>query len=61
MKFASNKWSCAYQGVKNVRFFGKFDVLCFLETPALRLPFCLITDKINFIPFGPISEIDCVK
>ena len=27
-------------------------------TCFLRLPFCLITDKINFIPFGPISEID---
>ena len=23
-------------GVRNVRFFGKFDVLCFLETSALR-------------------------
>ena len=28
--------TCAYQGVRNVRFFGKFDVLCFLETPVLR-------------------------
>ena len=29
--------TCAYQGggVRNVRFFGKFDVLCFLGTPAL--------------------------
>ena len=27
---------CAYQGVRNVRFFGKFSVLCFLETPVLR-------------------------
>ena len=27
---------CAYQGVRNVRFFGRFDVLCFLETPVLR-------------------------
>ena len=27
--------TCAYQGVRNVRFFGKFDVLCFLETPVL--------------------------
>ena len=26
----------AYQRVKNVRFFGKFGVLCFLETPILR-------------------------
>ena len=27
-------------------------------TCFLRLSFCLITDKMNFIPFGPISEID---
>ena len=27
--------------VRNVRFFGKFDVLCFLETPVLR--FALLT------------------
>ena len=27
---------CAYQRVRNVRFFGKFGVLCFLETPVLR-------------------------
>ena len=26
----------AYQGVRDVRFFGKFGVLCFLETPVLR-------------------------
>ena len=26
--------TCAYQGVRNVRFFGIFDVLCFLETPV---------------------------
>ena len=37
---------CTYQGVSNVRFFGKFDVLCFLETPILRfalLPYYLWT------------------
>ena len=28
--------TCAYQGVRNVCFFGKFGVLCFLETPVLR-------------------------
>ena len=28
--------SCAYQGVKNVRFFEKFGILCFFETPVLR-------------------------
>ena len=26
----------AYQGLRNVRFFGTFNVLCFLETPVLR-------------------------
>ena len=28
--------TCAYHGVRNVRFFGKLCVLCFLETPVLR-------------------------
>ena len=28
--------TCAYLGIRNVRFFGKFDVFCFLETPVLR-------------------------
>ena len=28
--------TCAYQGVRNVCFFGKFGVFCFLETPVLR-------------------------
>ena len=28
--------TCTYQGVRNVRFFGKSDVFCFLETPVLR-------------------------
>ena len=28
--------TCAYQGIRNVRFFGKFDVLFFIETPVLR-------------------------
>ena len=27
---------CAYQGIKNVCFCGKFGVFCFLETPVLR-------------------------
>ena len=41
-KFQENKArqictrKCAYQGVKNVCFCGKFGVLCFLETPVLR-------------------------
>ena len=34
----------AYQGVRNVRFCGKFGVLCFLETPVFRFALCLITD-----------------
>ena len=33
-------------GGKKSWFFGKFGVLCFLETPVLKPPFCLITDKI---------------
>ena len=28
--------TCAYRGIKNVRFCGKFGVLCFLEAPVLR-------------------------
>ena len=31
---------------KEIFVFGKFGVLCFLETPALRLTFCLITNDI---------------
>ena len=27
--------ACAYQGVRNIRFFGQFDVLRFLVTPVL--------------------------
>ena len=29
--------TCAYRGVKKCSFFGEFDVLCFFETPVLRL------------------------
>ena len=28
---------CAYQGVRNICFFRKFGMLCFLETPVLKL------------------------
>ena len=28
--------TCAYQRVRNVCFFGKFGVICFIETPVLR-------------------------
>ena len=31
--------TCAYQGVKNVRFFGKFGVLCILVTSPLWFAF----------------------
>ena len=36
-----SKYPCtkAYQGVRNVRFLGKFGMLCFLETPVLRFAF----------------------
>ena len=40
---------CAYQGVRNGRFFGKFDMLCFFETPVLRfvlLPYVLHLESI---------------
>ena len=43
--------TCAYQGVRNVRFFGKFDVLCFLETPVFRfalLPYCRRNNAFDF-------------
>ena len=39
--------TCAYQGVRNVLFFGKLGVLCFLETPVMRFVFCRITDDIT--------------
>ena len=33
------KTNISNRGVRNVRFFGKFDVLCFLKTPVLRCAF----------------------
>ena len=33
-------------GGKKCSFFGKFDVLCFLETPVLKFALVLITDKL---------------
>ena len=36
--------TCAYQGVRNVCFFGKFGVLFFLKHLFWDLPFCVITD-----------------
>ena len=46
--------TCAYQKVRNVRFFGKFDVLCFPETPVLRfaiLPYYWRIKNVFFIQF----------
>ena len=48
--------TCAYQRVRNVRFFRKFGVLCFVETTVLRFVlspyYRRIYDKINFMaPF----------
>ena len=43
--------TCAYQGLTNVRFFGKFGVLCFLVTPVLKfalLPYCRELANMNF-------------
>ena len=47
--------TCAYQWVKNVRFFGKFGVFCFFATSVLRFAFfavlptiCRITDNIPY-------------
>ena len=51
----------AFQGVRNVCFFGKFSVLCFLEIPVLRFP--LLTyyrqnDKISNNIFLAKFELD---
>ena len=37
--------TCAYRGVRNVSFFGKFDVFFFLKHLFWDSPFCLITKK----------------
>ena len=34
-------------GGKKCLFLGKFDVLCFLETPVLRFTLSLITDEVT--------------
>ena len=39
---------------KKCLFFGKFGVLCFLETPFWDSPFCLITDELLISPPFPI-------
>ena len=40
--------TCAYLGVRNVCFSEKFGLLCFLVTPVLKFPFCLIADDKRF-------------
>ena len=44
--------TCVYQGVRNVRFFGKLGMLCFLETPVLR--FALLTYYRRMDPWLPL-------
>ena len=44
----------AYQGVKNVRFFEKFDVLYFLETPVL-------SEIVKSMVFGKIKSMYLIK
>ena len=44
--------TCAYQGVRNNRFFGKFDVICFLETPVFRFAFLPNYRPNNAFDFG---------
>ena len=46
--------TCAYQVVKIVCFFGKFGVLCFLETPVLRFAlFALLPTKCSLEKDSP--------
>ena len=49
--------TCAYQGVRNVSFWGKSGVLCFVVTSVLRFDFfCLINNGMQFlIPLQPFS------
>ena len=52
--------TCAYQVLTNVRFLGRFDVLCSLVTPVLRFAFCLITSELSvnhdFILFNIVCK-----
>ena len=42
----SHTYMCVSESKKSL-FFRKLGVLCFLETPVLRLPFCLVTNDIK--------------
>ena len=42
--------TCTYQGVRNVRFFGKFGLLCFLVTPFGDSPFTLLSKRSDEVP-----------
>ena len=60
------KWSthmCAYQGGKKCLFFGKFGVLCFLETPVLRFALFPCYRQINLAENGKnvSNDIDLCK
>ena len=48
--FWSRKYlcTCAYQGVRNVRFFEDLACFVFLKHPFWDSPFCLITDVVFF-------------
>ena len=47
--------TCAYQGVRNVRFSENLVCFVFLKHPFWDSPFCLITDELNI--FTKYSEI----
>ena len=55
--------TCAYQGGKKYSFFGKFCMLCFLETPVLRFAFllyyrrCQVTGQYtqSYTEFNPLT------
>ena len=42
--------TCAYQGVRNVRFLENLAYFIFLKHPFWDSPFCLITDQLCVIP-----------
>ena len=43
--------TCAYQGVRNVRFSGNLACFVFLKYPFWDSPFCLITDELLHVIF----------
>ena len=50
--------TCAYQGVKKCLFFGKFGLLCFLETPVLRFALLPYYRRYNCIYFKELFETE---